>query len=559
MIHSLRHNAKNRTAATGTFFRGLLLVLSLSSSTLRAPAETIRLSRWDMRSVPQGRSAKSVSDSDRIQLAADVLKVVKPDVILLHHVRDWDMSTRLARALEPADYRVLVCSSFLEAKSAPAGEQQVAILSRRKAYFTWSEPWQAPPGSQVAGGLAFAAIDTGHQRLGIFSIQIEDRLGTAVSGARNSADLALASACLQQWHNALDSYKKWEANRLEAVVVSGSFSKGPDEMSGAIARFSNEFLGAPLDRVVPMEPAKEFFSARLPVNPDALAGILISHSPLTCDINLDPTNSLAPALADSGKRSPDFLPPRTQISVAAATISLLTDWWNAAKSWTREILARAGWDSVKPWRQNLLIGASVLLTVLLLLILWRSARRRRRLRARPASSGTLRLSNATLDGSSGTFVISSSVSGSAQDDRQGLPSQPLVLLDSSAKTETQTPAFTGLQKQKDALEDRSLREQLSLWLKQKLVRRLITDRAELLHSQQQATLKVMAVDERLSRIEAHLQQQNRTYELRIEELNRELLATKQENRALIHAKIAQVKAEMEAAKARIMSQARDAS
>ena len=89
------------------------------------------------------------------------------------------------------------------------------------------------------------------------------------------------------------------------------------------------------------------------------------------------------------------------------------------------------------------------------------------------------------------------------------------------------------------------------------MRRLISDRAELLKSQQQANLKIMAVDERLSRIEAHLQQQYRTYELRIQELNRELQAAKLENRALIHAKIAQVKAEMEAAKTRSMAQARD--
>jgi hypothetical protein len=54
-----------------------------------------------------------------------------------------------------------------------------------------------------------------------------------------------------------------------------------------------------------------------------------------------------------------------------------------------------------------------------------------------------------------------------------------------------------------------------------------------------------------------LQQQNQIYGLRIEELNRELLATKQENRALIQAKILQVKAEMEAAKVKIMAQARD--
>src|SRR6185295_18083952 len=135
----------------------LLILMVLGAS--RVQAETLRLTRWDMRTVPLASSTKSVTDADRIQLAADVLKVVKPDVILLHHVRDWDMSTRLTQALQPEAYRVLVCSAFPEGKSAPAGEQQVAILSRRKAYFTWSEPWQASAESQVPGGLSFAAIE----------------------------------------------------------------------------------------------------------------------------------------------------------------------------------------------------------------------------------------------------------------------------------------------------------------------------------------------------------------------------------------------------------------
>jgi len=252
MIHSHRQSLKKERVAKGCVFRGLLLIILMVLGASRVQAEILRLTRWDMRTVPLGSPAKSSTDADRIQLAADVLKVVKPDVILLHHVRDWEMSARLTQALEPEVYRVLVCSAFPEAKSAPAGEQQVAILSRRKAYFTWSEPWQALAENQVPGGLSFAAIEVGRQRLGIFSIQIEDRLGTAISGSRNSMEAALASACLQQWHDTLNSYKKWEANRLEAVVVSGSFSKGSDSLSGALAKFSNEFLGAPLDRVIPM-------------------------------------------------------------------------------------------------------------------------------------------------------------------------------------------------------------------------------------------------------------------------------------------------------------------
>jgi hypothetical protein len=539
----------------GCVFRVLLLVIVMVLGTPRMLADTLRLTRWDMRTVPLGSSAKSGTDADRIQLAADVLKIVKPDVILLHHVRDWDMSTRLTQALQPEVYRVLVCSAFPEAKSAPVGEQQVAILSRHKAYFTWSEPWQALAENQIPGGLSFAAIEVGRQRLGIFSIQIEDRLGTAISGTRNSMNAELANSCLQQWHDSLNSYKKWEANRLEAVVVSGSFSKGSDSSSGALAKFSNEFLGAPLDRVIPMEPTKDFFSARLPVNPNALAGVVISQSPLTCDINLDPTNSVVVAVANSRKLGQESLPPRTQNTVADATISLVTDWWDSLKSWALKLPIGAWWNSIKSWPGEILIGVVVFLSSLLLLVMWRLDRRKPRLRARPAPPGTLRLSNSALAGNSGTFVISSSVSGSAQDESPGVAGQPLILIDSYARTETRAPALKV--HQSDALEDRSLREQLTLWLKQKLVRRLISDRAELLDSQRQANLKIMAVDQRLSRIEAHIQQQNRSYELRIQELNRELLAAKQENRALIQAKIAQVKAEMEAAKARITSQARD--
>jgi hypothetical protein len=63
------------------------------------------------------------------------------------------------------------------------------------------------------------------------------------------------------------------------------------------------------------------------------------------------------------------------------------------------------------------------------------------------------------------------------------------------------------------------------------------------------------LDNRLSRIEAQIQQQNQAYVRRIEELNRELAVARDENRELIRERIAQVKAEMEAARARILAEA----
>jgi len=96
---------------------------------------------------------------------------------------------------------------------------------------------------------------------------------------------------------------------------------------------------------------------------------------------------------------------------------------------------------------------------------------------------------------------------------------------------------------------------LRQWLRQKIFRKLIADRAALLETQQAATLKANAVDERLSRIEQQLQKQNRTYERRIELLTKDLAAAKEESRALIRAQIAAVKAEMEAARARLLAEA----
>jgi hypothetical protein len=94
-------------------------------------------------------------------------------------------------------------------------------------------------------------------------------------------------------------------------------------------------------------------------------------------------------------------------------------------------------------------------------------------------------------------------------------------------------------------------------LKQKLLRKLITDRAELLEAQHAATAKALSVEERLARVERQIQQQNEGYQQRIEALTHELLAAKEENRELIRAQIRQVKAEMEAARARLLAQAND--
>ena len=106
-----------------------------------------------------------------------------------------------------------------------------------------------------------------------------------------------------------------------------------------------------------------------------------------------------------------------------------------------------------------------------------------------------------------------------------------------------------------AMAQKEIAPGLNQWLKNKILGKLLTDRASLIQTQEAAASKVLAVDERLNRIELQLQEQNQNYERRIEELTRELLAAKEENRELIRVQIAQVKAEMEAARAKLLAQA----
>jgi hypothetical protein len=98
---------------------------------------------------------------------------------------------------------------------------------------------------------------------------------------------------------------------------------------------------------------------------------------------------------------------------------------------------------------------------------------------------------------------------------------------------------------------------LSQWLKQNVVRRLVSDRAELLATQQAAALKVLAVDERLAKVEQQIQQRNQDYERRIDELLKALITAEAENREMIRAQITFLKAEMEKARLKARQQSNE--
>ncbi len=100
-------------------------------------------------------------------------------------------------------------------------------------------------------------------------------------------------------------------------------------------------------------------------------------------------------------------------------------------------------------------------------------------------------------------------------------------------------------------------ENLSRWLKEKMTRRLLADRAQLLATQETAKLKVLEVDARLTKIENQIQRRNEEYEKRIDVLLKALVTAEEHNRELIRAQIALLKAEMEKNRLRQQNQEQD--
>src|SRR5438067_13202856 len=96
---------------------------------------SVRCTTWNLEWFPNGSAhdASPEEQNHRITDAANVLKRLHPDILLLQEVRDYDACTRLGDAIERDAYHVEICSAFKEPFQSGPGRHQVAILSRFQA------------------------------------------------------------------------------------------------------------------------------------------------------------------------------------------------------------------------------------------------------------------------------------------------------------------------------------------------------------------------------------------------------------------------------------------
>jgi len=503
-------------------------------SVATAAAEALRVTTWNLQGVEAGVANPILTNG--IEAAASALKKLDPDIILLQEVRDWRMCSQLTEALKPAIYHVLVCSSFPEVSSKSRKNRQTAILSKRKAYFSWSEGWLGGQNDdKLAGGFVFAAIETIDHRVGLFSVSLDERL-------LSNSSKQIEAGCRNQWTRHIESIRKWVTNRPESAVVAGGIIKDTSSQvlfrQTECERVINSTLSPPLSVDPPQ--SGERFSARLTKNADTLPALLLSRFPQTCELDLELAE---PAVVSSSAPEPlaikeltapepitkpgEILPRESNLDLADSDIQTLP--------LHKQLL----WLALTP--------AAILALAAGLYFLARRGNNPRRV----THSNYLENRN-TAPSRDSALITSRSTTGSTSDELTPM-SQPAM----QQMQIWQQRALAAELKAQQANETirAGITTHLREWLKQKLFRKLIADRAQLMESQQIATFKALDVNERLSRLELQIQQQNQAYEQRIDRLTQELAITKEESRALIRTQIMQIKSEMESARSRLVAEA----
>jgi len=199
----------------------------------------IRITTWNLEWFPNGsaKEASAEQQNQRIKEAADVLRPINPDIILLQEVRDYDACARLCEAIAPGIYHVAICSAFREPFHSGLGRQEVAILSKYQAQAAWSEPWKSMNGVDPPRGLAFAWFKIGNENIGVYSVHLKSNL--IVHGdreAETAKNIRKREVAIAQLLTHIRDVIGTRMPTIKGVVIGGDFKTNHDQAMFAAER-----------------------------------------------------------------------------------------------------------------------------------------------------------------------------------------------------------------------------------------------------------------------------------------------------------------------------------
>jgi endonuclease/exonuclease/phosphatase family metal-dependent hydrolase len=218
-----------RTPRTFTIAAVAFFVLSIIGY---SGAQTVKCTTWNLEWFPNGSAKErpAAQQDQRIKEAADVLRPIDPDIILLQEVRHYDVCARLGEAIAPGVYHVAICSAFKEPFQRGLRKQQVAILSKYQAQAAWAEPWKSMNGVDPPRGFAFAWFKIGNENIGVYSVHLKSNLithgDTEAETAKNIQKREVAvTQLIVHVHDVIETTML----AIKGVVIGGDFNTNHDQ------------------------------------------------------------------------------------------------------------------------------------------------------------------------------------------------------------------------------------------------------------------------------------------------------------------------------------------
>jgi endonuclease/exonuclease/phosphatase family metal-dependent hydrolase len=202
-----------------------VLVLFVVGSALGQSPAKIRITTWNLEWFPNGSAGEATPEkqAQRIQAAADVLKKLNPDILLLQ-VRDYDACARLGEAIQPGAYTVSICSAF------KGGKQQEAIVAKIPAQAAWSESWKSMEGIDPPRGFAFAWFKIGNADIGVYSVHLKSNLVTHGNAEIETAqNIRKREVSIQQLLAHIRDVLGTVIPSIKGLVVGGDFNTNHDQ------------------------------------------------------------------------------------------------------------------------------------------------------------------------------------------------------------------------------------------------------------------------------------------------------------------------------------------
>ena len=210
--------------------RRLILLLFLLGSFLHA--KDISVTTWNLEWFPSGNSkgiAPPEVEAKRIADAAEVLRKIDSDIIVLQEVKNYEACEALAKAIG-STYQVLVCTAFKSGFGGIAGLQQVAILSKYPAQTCWSEDWKSFGKIDPPRGFAFAHLKIDRRDIAVYGVHLKSNLIMGGDKFKTSQiNILKRELAAEQVLAHSKELPKLIGQDFETVIVAGDFNTNRDQ------------------------------------------------------------------------------------------------------------------------------------------------------------------------------------------------------------------------------------------------------------------------------------------------------------------------------------------